>query len=71
MDKTGTELQSYIYNLLYEKILQLGFSERVTHVINSVIILIAVALLLFIVDYILRTIIRAIVIRFARKTKIK
>jgi miniconductance mechanosensitive channel len=71
MDKTGTALQSYIYNLLYEKILQLGFSERVTHVINSVIILIGVALLLFIADYILRTIIRAIVIRFMRKTKIK
>lgn len=65
------ELQSYIYNLLYEKILQLGFSEKVAHVINSVIILIGVAILLFIVDYILRTVIRAIVIRFARKTKIK
>lgn len=65
------ELQSGVYNFLFEKISLLGFSEKVTHSINSVILLLALGLVLYVVDYILRRVIRSFVIRLARKSKTK
>lgn len=66
-----TELQSNVYNFLFEKILQLGVSEKLAHGINSVVLLLVVALLLYFVDYFLRRIFQVIVIRFTRKSKTK
>jgi miniconductance mechanosensitive channel len=66
-----TELQSNVYNFLFEKILQLGVSEKLAHGINSVVLLLVVALLLYFVDYFLRKIFQVIVIRFTRKSKTK
>lgn len=65
------EIQSDIYNFLFEKILQLGVSEKLAHGINSVVLFLGVALLLYFVDYFLRRIFQVIVIRFTRKSKTK
>lgn len=63
------ELQSGVYNFLFEKISSLGFTDKVTHSINSVILLLALGLVLYVVDYLLRKVIRIFVIRLARKSK--
>ncbi len=63
------ELQSGVYYFLFEKISSLGFTDKVTHSINSVILLLALGLVLYVVDYLLRKIIRIFVIRLARKSK--
>lgn len=63
------ELQSGVYNFLFEKISSLGFTNKVTHSINSVILLLALGLVLYVVDYLLRKVIRIFVIRLARKSK--
>lgn len=63
------ELQSGVYNFLFEKISSLGFTNKVTHSINSVILLLALGLVLYVVDYLLRRVIRIFVIRLARKSK--
>jgi len=63
------ELQSGVYNFLFEKISSLGFTDKVTHSINSVILLLALGLVLYVVDYLLRRVIRIFVIRLARKSK--
>lgn len=66
---TTEELQSGIYNFLYEKIALLGLNEKASHSINSVILLIGVAVILYFVDYILRRVFRLIVLRLVRKSK--
>lgn len=65
------ELQSGVYNFLFEKISSLGFTDKVTHSINSIILLLALGLVLYVVDYFLRRIFQVIVIRFTRKSKTK
>lgn len=71
MDITNSELQSNLYNSLFEKIEQLGFSESMTHSINSVILLLGVVLLLYIVDFLLDKVFQSIVIRLTQKSKTK
>src|SRR5690606_7708255 len=66
-----TELQSNVYNFLFEKILLLGVSEKLAHGINSIVLLLALGLVLYVVDYFLRKIFQVIVIRFTRKSKTK
>lgn len=66
-----TELQSDIYNFLFEKILQLGISEKIAHGINSIVLLLLVAILLYFMDYFFRKIFQVIVIRFTRRSKTK
>lgn len=67
----NTELQSDVYNFLFEKVIQLGVGEKVAHSINSVVLLLGVALLLYFIDYFFRRIFQVIVIRFTRRSKTK
>ncbi len=67
----NTELQSNIYNFLFDKIIQLGVGEKLAHGINSIVLLLGVALLLYFIDYFLRRIFQVIVIRLTRKSKTK
>lgn len=71
MNLTDTEIQGEIYSRLFDKILLLGFSEKISHFINSVIILLGVALVLYIVDFLLRKVLMLFILRAVRKTKTK
>lgn len=71
MNITNTQVQSEVYSWLYDKLLNIGLSEKAAHSINSVLILIAVALLLYVVDFLLRKVLLLFIIKAIRKTKTK
>lgn len=68
---TNIEVQSSIYSTLLKQLQQLGFNENITHIINSIILLLGFSILLYTIDYLLRNFIHAIVIRIMRKSKTK
>lgn len=71
LDSIQTQIQNDIYSFLFDKILLLGFSEKITHYINSVIILLGVAIILYVVDFLLRKVFMIFILKAVRKTKTK
>lgn len=71
MDITNIQVQSEIYTWLFEKLLNSGLSEKAAHSVNSVLLIIFLAIVLYVVDYLSRWILRSIIIRAVRKTKTK
>ncbi len=71
MDITSTQVQSEVYSWLFEKLLNLGLSEKVAHSINSVLLIIALGLVLYVVDYLFRRVLLIFILKAVRKTKTK
>ncbi len=68
---TNIEMQSEVYSWLFEKLLNVGLSEKMAHSINSILLLIAVGILLYAVDFLFRKILLLSLIKTIRKTKTK
>ncbi len=71
MDIVSTQVQSEVYNWLFEKLLNLGLSEKVAHSINSFLLIIALGLVLYMVDYLFRRVLLLFILKAVRKTKTK
>ncbi|MDD3772919.1 MAG: mechanosensitive ion channel [Weeksellaceae bacterium] len=71
MDITNIQVQSEVYTWLFEKLLNSGLSEKMAHSVNSVLVIIFLAIVLYVVDYVSRWILRSIIVRAVRKTKTK
>lgn len=69
MALTGEHLRSDLYNYLFYQLSNLGLGEKYTHVLNSIILLVGMAILLFIVDFLLRRIVRILILKLVRKSK--
>jgi len=64
-------MQSDIYSWLFEKLLNFGFSKQLSHYINSIVLLVFLAILLYGIDYLFRLVLRKIVRKAVQKTKTK
>lgn len=64
-----SRLQSEVYSWLFEKLLSTGLSEKFAHAINSVLLLILLAILLYVADIFLRKFFLLFVLKAVRKTR--
>lgn len=71
MDTKNIQMQSEVYKWVFEKLLNLGLSEEMAHAVNSILLIIFLAIILYVVDYVSHWILRTIIIRAVRKTKTK
>jgi len=71
MNILDIQIQSDIYSWLFEKLLSFGFSEQLSHYINSIVLLVFLATFLYGIDYLFRLVLRKIVRKAVQKTKTK
>ncbi|SFT12160.1 mechanosensitive ion channel family protein [Sphingobacterium wenxiniae] len=68
---SSKETSSLIYNWTFEHIEAVGLSDRITHILTSVCLLIAAFTVLFIINYIVLSIFKSTFIRIIKRTKSK
>src|SRR5690606_40339190 len=68
---SSKETSSLIYNWTFEHIEAIGLSDRITHILTSVCLLIAAFTVLFIINYIVLSIFKSTFIRIIKRTKSK
>lgn len=71
MNIRNTEVQSEVYGWLFEKLMDLGLSEKVAHSVNSVLLIIVLGILLYVVDYLFSKVLLLFILKTVRKTKTK
>lgn len=71
MDIENMHVQSEVYNWLFEKLLNIGFTEKLAHSVNSVLLLITLAIVLYVIDYLFRKFLLLIIHKAVNKTKTK
>lgn len=64
-----SRLRSEVYSWLFEKLISTGLSEKVAHAINSVLLLILLAILLYVADIFLRKFFLLFALKAVRKTR--
>lgn len=64
MDTKNIQMQSEseVYKWVFEKLLNLGLSEEMAHAVNSILLIIFLAIILYVVDYVSHWILRTIVL---------
>lgn len=71
MELFDKNIQSDIYNWSLDFILQLGLSEYYSYLINSALLSIALIIVLYVVDFVLRKVLLLLLINFIHKSKTK
>ncbi len=71
MDITNTQVQSEVYAWLFDKLMNLGLSEKAAHYTNSVLLVIVLGVVLYVVDYLLRKVLLLFILKAVRKSKTK
>lgn len=69
MDQTTPEVQSKVYDYLFELLSGLGLSDQIAHTLNSILLLLCLGLVLVLADYLFRRVLRYFIIRAVRKSR--